>query len=213
MRKVSYTRVLVQSFLLVYGWSMAENQEIRDLTDARALSALANRHRSRILDVLAVDGASTASAIAARIDLAVGSVSHHLKVLSEVDLVEEAPELAKDRRERWWRLVSKSTRWARSDFASDTAAVNAALAAESLSLQKQLERARDWMARSSLEDPWDLAAFATQTWMKLTPDELKELSTELIYVLRSWRRRTDGAEDGAERHPVMVFIRGFPSEP
>lgn len=192
---------------------MAENREIRDLTDAKALSALANRHRSRILDVLSVDGPSTASAIATRIDLAIGSVSHHLKVLSEVELVEEAPELAKDRRERWWRLVSKSTRWARSDFAGDTAALNAALAAESLSLQKQLERARDWMARSNLEDPWDLAAFATQTWMKLSPAELSELSAELIGVLRSWRKRTDNAADEAERHPVLVFIRGFPSEP
>ena len=128
--------------------------EVRTITDARALAAMANPHRSRILDVLAVDGPSTASAIAGRIDMAVGSASHHLKVLCEAGLVEEAPELAKDRRERWWRLVSQSTRWARTDFAEDAGAVNAALAAESVTLRRQFEHAQDWLANSG--DPDDV---------------------------------------------------------
>ncbi len=192
---------------------MADNHEVRDLTDARTLSSFANPQRSRILDVLAVDGPSTASAIAARIDLAVGSVSHHLKVLNEVNLVEEAPELARDRRERWWRLASKSTRWSRSDFAEDTSAVSAALAAESVALQRQFERARDWMAQSELSDQADLAAFATQTWMKLSPDEISQFNTEVVALVRSWRLRTDDADDGVERQPVFFFARCFPSQP
>lgn len=192
---------------------MAERDDVRNLSDAKTLSAMANPQRSRILDVLAVDGPSTASAIANRIDLAVGSVSHHLKVLSEVELVEEAPELAKDRRERWWRLVLRSTRWSRSDFVEDVSATNAALAAESLALQKQLDRARDWMAASNLDDPWDVAAFATQSWARLSPDELRRMSEDVIEVVRSWRVRTDNADDGVERRPVFFFARGFPSEP
>lgn len=192
---------------------MAEQHEVRDLTDAKALSAMANPHRSRIIDVLAVHGPATASTLAGRIDLAVGSVSHHLKVLAESDLVEEAPELAKDRRERWWRLVNKSTRWSRSDFADDTSAVNAALAAESLAMQKQLDRARDWMAQSELTNPWDVAAFSNQTWMKLSPEELRQFSEDLVQVARNWRLRTDQAEDGVERRTVFFFARGFPAEP
>lgn len=187
--------------------------EVRDLTDAKTLSALANPQRSRIIDILAVHGPATASTIAQRMDVAVGSISHHLKVLADVALVEEAPELAKDRRERWWRLVSRSTRWSRADFTSDTAATNAALAAESMALQKQIERARDWLAGSSLDDPWDVAAFATQSWARLSPDELREMSEQLVAVVRSWRARTDNATDGVERRPVFFFARGFPSEP
>jgi DNA-binding MarR family transcriptional regulator len=56
--------------------------------------------------LLRVHGPSTASAIAERTGQAVGNVSHHLKVLAVGDLIEKAPELAKDRRERWWRAWS-----------------------------------------------------------------------------------------------------------
>ena len=100
---------------------------VRTVTDAKALSAMANPFRSRMMDALKVDGPSTASALAARTGQAVGSASHHLKVLHEAGLVEEAPELAKDRRERWWRLVDPGTRWSRADFADDTAAVDGRL--------------------------------------------------------------------------------------
>jgi DNA-binding transcriptional ArsR family regulator len=185
---------------------------VQTVSDARALSAMANPARSRILDALAVDGPSTASALARRTEQAIGSASHHLKVLSQAGLVEEAPELATDRRERWWRLVSASTRWSRSDFAQDTSAVTAALAAESFTLQRQFERSRDWLAGSDSADSWDAAAFATQTWLRLTPAELSQFSEELIELTRRWRLR-ELPDPAAERESVFVFARGFPAQP
>src|SRR6476620_10809103 len=95
-------------------------RDVRVLTEAKALSALAHPLRARIIDALKVDGPSTASQLASRTGQAVGSASHHLKVLAESGLVVEAPELARDRRERWWRLVDPGTRWSRADFADDT---------------------------------------------------------------------------------------------
>ena len=92
---------------------------VKTITDAKALAAMANPFRSRILDALAVDGPSTASVLAQRTGQATGSASHHLKVLAAADLVVEAPELARDRRERWWRLVAPGTRWSRAEFATD----------------------------------------------------------------------------------------------
>ena len=185
---------------------------VQTITDAKALAAMANPVRSRILDVLAVDGPSTASALAKRIDQAVGSASHHLKVLSQAGLVEEAPELATDRRERWWRLVKVGQRWSRSEFAHDAGALTAALAAETLVLQRQFERSRDWLAGSDTDNEWDVAAFATQTWLRLSPAELSEFSAELIELTRRWQRR-DVPDDGAERTDVFVFARGFPAQP
>src|SRR4029453_662862 len=70
---------------------------VQTLTDAKALAARANPFPSRILEALAVDGPSTASALAQRTGQAVGSASHHLKVLAEAGLVVEAPALARDR--------------------------------------------------------------------------------------------------------------------
>jgi DNA-binding transcriptional ArsR family regulator len=189
-----------------------ERDGVRRITEAQALSAMANPFRARMMDALKVDGPSTASGLAQRTGQAVGSASHHLKVLAEAGLVEEAPELARDRRERWWRLVDPGTRWSRADFASDTAAVTAAYAAEALALQRQFERTREWNANAASVPEWDDAAFATQNWMRLTPDELDELSREIVDVLVRWSRR-EVPDDGQEREPVFVFARGFPAQP
>jgi DNA-binding transcriptional ArsR family regulator len=185
---------------------------IRTVTDVKALSAMANPFRSRMMDALKVDGPSTASALAQRTGQAVGSASHHLKVLSEAGLVEEAPELAKDRRERWWRLVDAGTRWSRGDFADDTAAVTAAYAAEALALQRQFERVQEWNANAATVPVWDDAAFATQNWMRLTPAELEQVADEVVDVLLRWSSR-EIPDDGEERESVYVFARGFPAQP
>ena len=190
----------------------AERPGIRTVTDAKALSAMANPFRSRMMDALKVDGPSTASALATRTGQAVGSASHHLKVLHEAGLVEEAPELAKDRRERWWRLVDAGTRWSRADFADDTAAVTAAYAAEALTLQRQFERTQEWNANADSAPEWDASAFATQNWMRLSPDELTDVANEIIDVLLRWSSRPV-PDDGVERESVYVFARGFPAQP
>jgi DNA-binding transcriptional ArsR family regulator len=190
----------------------ADRPGIRTVTDAKALSAMANPFRSRMMDALKVDGPSTASALATRTGQAVGSASHHLKVLHEAGVVEEAPELAKDRRERWWRLVDAGTRWSRADFADDTAAVTAAYAAEALTLQRQFERTQEWNANASSAPEWDASAFATQNWMRLSPDELTHVANEIVDVLLRWSSRPV-PDDGVERESVYVFARGFPAQP
>ena len=185
---------------------------VRTVTDAKALSAMANPYRSRMMDALKVDGPSTASHLAQRTGQAVGSASHHLKVLAEAGLVEEAPELARDRRERWWRLVDPGTRWSRGDFADDTAAVTAAYAAEALALQRQFERVQEWNAQAATLPEWDDASFATQNWLRLSPEELGQVAEEVIDVLLRWSRR-EVPDDGVERESVFVFARGFPAQP
>jgi DNA-binding transcriptional ArsR family regulator len=209
----------VQLFLWVYGVRMPtptpeprRHEGVRTLTEAKALSALAHPFRARIMDALKVDGPSTASALAQRTGQAVGSASHHLKVLSEAGLVVEAPDLAKDRRERWWRLVDRGTRWSRSDIAEDTAALAAADAAEALAFQRQVVRTQDWMANRESDPQWQDAGFATQNWLRLTPDELRQVGEEVVDVLMRWSGR-EVPEDGQERESVFVFARGFPAQP
>jgi DNA-binding transcriptional ArsR family regulator len=186
--------------------------EIRQLTEAKALSALAHPFRARIMDALKVDGPSTASALAQRTGQAVGSASHHLKVLAEAELVVEAPELAKDRRERWWRLTAPGTRWSRSELGGDESAVAAAHAAEALALQRQIDRAREWMVNAESDPVWDDASFVTQHWLRLSPDELHQVADELIEVMMRWSSRTP-PDDGVEREPVFLFARAFPAQP
>ena len=189
-----------------------EQHEVRTVTEAKALAALANPYRARLMDALKVDGPSTASALARRTGQAVGSASHHLKVLHDAGLVDEAPERARDRRERWWRLVAPRLRWSRQEFATDSAAVTAAEAAEALHLQRQFDRVREWQANAESAPEWDGAAFSTETWVHLSPAELAALGEEITAVLVRWAERPR-PDDGVEREPVLVFGRGFPAQP
>ncbi|MGI8664741.1 MAG: hypothetical protein ACR2N4_01705 [Jatrophihabitans sp.] len=90
--------------------------------------------------------------------------------------------------------------------------MTAALAAESVALQRQFDRAQDWLANSEGNDGWSAAAFATQTWLRLSPDELSTFSEELIALTQRWSHRELPA-DGVERDTVFVFARGFPAQP
>ncbi|MBQ1038998.1 helix-turn-helix transcriptional regulator [Micromonospora sp. C81] len=190
-----------------------ETPAVRQITDSRVLAAMAHPLRRRLMDVLKVHGPSTVGLLAERTDQAPANVSHHLKVLAAADLVTEAPELARDRRERWWRLVTRGLRWSSSDFDADPAARAVADAATSLNLDRHVALARAWHAADEAEQAsWQDAAFSTDHWLRLTPEELAELSREMIGVLSRWVNR-DLPDDDAERRPVFVFAHGIPARP
>lgn len=185
----------------------------RTITDSLVLAAMSHPQRRRLLDALTVDGPCTVSMLANRTDLAVGSASHHMKVLAAAELVEEAPELAHDRREHWWRLTNRRNRWSTTAFAQDSAVSIVADAAMSLDLEHHVEKVRAWNARREEDHgDWSEAAFSTSTWLHLTPAELKELSQELTAVLDRWSMRAE-PETGPPREPVFVFAHGVPAEP
>ncbi|WP_320066257.1 metalloregulator ArsR/SmtB family transcription factor [Micromonospora sp. RTGN7] len=185
----------------------------RRITDSAVLAALAHPLRRRLMDVLKVDGPLTASALAERTEQAVANISHHLKVLAGCDLVVEAPELARDRRERWWRLVSPGVRWSNSDFDGDPASQAVASAANSLNLDRQVSLVRAWYATcESEQEAWGEAPFSTDHWLRLTPAELAELGKELQDVLARWSRHKM-PDDGQRRDPVFFFARAVPARP
>jgi DNA-binding transcriptional ArsR family regulator len=187
--------------------------DVRQITDSRVLAVLAHPLRRRLMDVLKVDGAATVSMLAERTGQAVANVSHHLRMLASAELVEEAPELARDRRERWWRLVSAGVRWSTVDFGTDPAALAVANAAESLNLDRHLGLVRSWYAASENDrQEWGQAAFSTDKWLHLTPAELIELQKQIDEVLATWGGR-EVPDDGQPRRPVFLFAYGVPAQP
>jgi len=186
----------------------------RRITDLKALSAMSHPLRRRMMDVLKLDGPATAGRLAERLDQAVGNVSHHLRVLAAAELIAEVPELARDRRERWWRLTHDSLRWSSSDFSGDAAESVVAGAALSLNLDRQIGLVRASQERSQGPelDPWQEHAFSTDKWMRLTPAELAELSEQVIALLNGWAER-ELPDDGQRREPVFVFAHGVPGAP
>ena len=186
--------------------------EVRRITDLRVLAAMAHPLRRRLLDILRVDGPATASMLAERTDQAVGNISHHVRALAECALIEQAPELARDRRERWWRLVAGGTRWSSSDFADDAAGDAVERAATSLVLDRQVAFVRAFAGNEDARTHWPTGPFATESWLKLTDDELAEFADEVIALFARWVARQQ-PDDGLERRPVLAFARGVPAQP
>ncbi|MEV4120972.1 helix-turn-helix domain-containing protein [Micromonospora sp. NPDC049645] len=190
-----------------------DTPDVRQITDSRVLAAMAHPLRRRLMDVFKVHGPSTVGLLAERTDQAPANVSHHLKVLAAADLVTEAPELARDRRERWWRLVTRRLSWSNADFDTDPASRAVADAATSLNLDRHVALARAWHAvDETTQATWHDAPFSTDHWLHLTPDELAELSRELIGVLARWADR-EVPDDDVDRRPVFVFVHGVPARP
>jgi DNA-binding transcriptional ArsR family regulator len=190
-----------------------DEPDVRQIADSRVLAAMSHPLRRRLLSLLKLDGPSTASVLAQQTGQAVANVSHHLRTLAAADLIEEVPELAKDRRERWWRRSDLRLVWSSRDFVGDAASEAVARAAESLNLDYQVSVIRKWAeAPDDERERWPDGPFASDSWMRMTDAELAEFSAELNALILRWADRSIPG-DGAQRQPVFVFARGVPGQP
>lgn len=184
-----------------------------DTTDV--VTAVHHPLRRRLVEVLALDGPATASILAARTDQLVGNVSHHLKVLARAGMVEEAPELAKDRRERWWRSAPVRLSWSVADAGGDAVQEATLAAAEQQNLSHQVQKVQQWYAaRDGYDEAWVRGAFSNDAWVDVTADELAELGREIqSLVARYHHASRSPAPEGEERERVFVFAHGVPGKP
>lgn len=187
--------------------------ETRDLTDIKSIAAMSHPLRRRLLDLLVVDGPATASMLAERTDQAVGNISHHMRVLADCDLVEEAPELAKDKRERWWRLVSKRIGWSTANLPDDPATEVVERAAVRANTDRQFGYLQQWEQTDSRDrDFWPTGPFSSSIWLRMSDAELEQLSGEVVALFERWSDR-EIPDDGQERRTVFAFAHGVPANP
>ncbi len=191
----------------------------RDPADELAALLIAFHHPLRrwLTELLAVDGPANVGQLAARTELAVGSVSHHLKVLHQQDLVEPAPELARDTRESWWRIKPRSMSWSVEDFEEGTLGRRVARTAEAENLRFQVRAMQDWLRRAPIESAgWRTAAYSSDTYVPATEEQVQDLAGRIGDLVRAWSAEcTADAEQhpDAARRPVRAIARVFPSEP
>lgn len=175
------------------------------LTSAKQMRALAHPLRMRVLGELRINGPRTVGALCEVFDEAPGTLSYHLGKLAEFGFVEEASELAADRRERWWRAAHEYTQInpVATDASPAEKEASAAIQHQivdtyAMTLHRAITAA-DWLPRD-----WVEASGSGDTAAFLTASQLAEAGAELEAVIEKWHDRSDKNREGAEAVQLIV---------
>lgn len=172
----------------------------RNITDARAMRALAHPVRVSLMQLLAQEGQLTATRAAEVLGESPGNMSWHLQTLARYGLVEEVEGVRG--RSRPWRVVSASHSIETVSAAPEV--VRAAQALEESFQVRSNEMQREWWsARSSYPEEWQRAAFTFDIVSHLTADEVNELSAEINNLIARFRGR---GRDHSMRPPGALPI-------
>lgn len=183
---------------------MAPEARILDLPSMKALN---HPLRTELFNELAAHGPATATTLAERVGESTGSTSYHLRQLEKHGFIEEV-EGRGNGRERWWRRVPVAVHSGGTTGPQSPAGIAAArlLANGSNEFSEQL--IREFLARDqeTLDAAWrDASEFSTAI-MRLTPDEVVELTDGIHALIDTFRTRhvlDDTTVEGTER----VFLR------
>ncbi len=182
---------------------------LREVTDPRALRALAHPVRLRLIEELSIDGPLTATEVAERVGESPSACSFHLRQLARFGFVEEAG--GGKGRSRPWRMTFIG--WRFDEAAQSPSARVAAAAVSGLVRERRLALYRDWLDRRSVFPPaWQEAGIDDEYGFWLTPEELRGLREELqtLLVSRYRDRLTDPARRPAGSVMVELLTLGFP---
>ena len=175
---------------------MAARRDLH-LSDPRAMRALAHPVRLRLLGQLRVGGPQSVGMLAAAMDESPGSVSFHVGVLARHGFVEGAPELARDRRERWWRAAHDRTTWEPREVLGDPERWAASDALRRAIWQRYVQLLEDYLrAEPALDPAWVQGTASSDTQLHLTPAQLGELRADLEALATRWEARSDPGGDG-----------------
>lgn len=172
--------------------------------DPRILRAIAHPVRNRILGELSAAGHLRAADVAEVLGIPANQASFHLRQLAKYGLVELAPELARDGRDRVWRPVHEHglnleiramekgrggkeavTVWRRQAAAATKAAIDRAYA---------YRKSRD------------VHVMISDDWIRLTKAEADEFCDELLALQERWADRSRAAaDDGSPRRTYHVL--------
>lgn len=185
----------------------------RQITDPSVLKALAHPMRLKLYQLLQ-KAPSTVGALAKQVGGDPGQVSYHLRELAKQGFITDAPEEVRDLRQHWWKAVPGTMSWSRSDFtAPEDLEVVDTLRGQWLVEQFRALRASD-LARDSLDEDWSTVSTSSQTFLRLSPEEARQLVDELSEVVRAWhtRSKANRADPDPSRRAVRTIVHVFPED-
>jgi DNA-binding transcriptional ArsR family regulator len=173
------------------------------LTDPRALRALAHPTRLDLMGLLRRGEPLTATQAGERIGESAASCSFHLRQLAKYGLVEEAG--GGRGRERPWRATAISTEWASRAADEETDAAGTLLS--KVVVERYFQNAIGWLDRRGSEDPeWIEAAMISDALVYMTADELHEIDEKIRGLLEPYLQRLEDREPPATGARLVNLI-------
>jgi predicted ArsR family transcriptional regulator len=183
--------------------------ELRKVSDARTLRALAHPVRVALIEELTVHGAMTATELGERIGETPTTCSFHLRQLAKYGFVEEAG--GGKGRARPWRMTSIGM-----DISGeDTEAQIASDAVARVFRERSFARYQEWQrTKAAYPRGWRKAAADSEFAFYATAEELHQLIDEVQALLMRFH---DRLEDPSKRPPgslpVETMLMSYPIEP
>jgi hypothetical protein len=169
---------------------------------ALRLRALAHPLRWKLFDIVGLEGTATATRCAELTGESVASCAYHLGILGKYGYIEQVPGSGK---EKPWRATDY-----RQDLSAPGPELEDKLASEAALeafLEHEFDRMRSWLRlRDTEPDEWREPSLIGGATMWVTAEELKEISDEIMPVLR---RYTERLEDPAKRPAGARAARVF----
>jgi DNA-binding transcriptional ArsR family regulator len=183
----------------------------RELTDPRALRAVAHPVRVRLLEELAFGGAATATELSDRIGESPANCSWHLRQLAKYGFVEETG--GGTGRQRPWQIVIQEKHLPHGNVDEELRIASTAFRRQLVS--REYEALRAWLATMHAEPArWRDSAFITQNAGWCTAEELAQVFTDVATAMDRFVHRIN---DPASRPPGARAVRflawGVPAQP
>ena len=181
------------------------------MPDPRILRALSHPVRGRILDEMRAAGSLRAADVAALLGIPANQASFHLRSLAKYGLVEEDPGGGKDRRDRVWRAVAED------GYTIDLAelrTVPGGAAAVAAWQRHGAAWAHRVVADAYAATPEEGShRMISESALRLSEQEARQLSADLDAVVRRWSDRTRGrGTDGARTYLLFSTLGPYPDE-
>jgi DNA-binding transcriptional ArsR family regulator len=182
--------------------------EMRQVTDPMTMRALTHPVRLALLEALALEGPLTATQAGELIGESPTTCSFHFRQLAKYGFVEEAG--TGPGRQRPWKRVDVWMNF--SDTSDDPEANIAAKGLERLLFERGVARIRRFYdTKASLPKEWQEASDSMQAVIYVTPDELREVNTQLISLLQSFHPRLENHSLRPENAmPIELLAFAFP---
>jgi predicted ArsR family transcriptional regulator len=178
------------------------------LTDPRALRAVAHPTRLKLIALLRRLGPLTATQAGERIDESPAGCSFHLRTLAKWGLVEEAG--GGRGRERPWQATANGHEWAARGPSEEVDEAGDLLTR--VVVQRWFEEAQQWVDRRNEETgEWAEAALVEDRMIAVTVAELADLERQIAAILEPYMKRVGKPDALPEGARAVTFIQlGFP---